>query len=265
MKPLLTSIYKKSFWSTYDNIGKLILVNLLWFCIFPLPTYLCFRYLPVEGLTRLLITIVVGLITHSYAASGVFGVTSRLADYKETDLGRFFDEAGAFFLRTLTLSLIYGIVFYLLFYGIRFYIKIKVAGGVLGFFLAGWQVCIFAFCLLVQTYLLPLLVSKNWGVLKTMKWAAILTTLKPGLTALLFLQALALFVLLSITGVGAVLLVLSIVAVFLNTATREAWREVEARWKPRKKPASWKEIFEERDLEEEEKRTLKDILRPWDV
>jgi uncharacterized membrane protein YesL len=265
MGRLLATIYKKFFWNTYDNIGKLILINLLWFCIGPLPTYLTFRYVPLEALPRIIVTVAVGLILHAYANSGVFGVTARLVDYQEADLSRFFEEAGKYFFKTLVLGLIYGTAFVLLFYGIRFYINVKVGGGILGFFLAGWQACILAFCLFVQVYLFPLLVSKPWGLLRVMKWSAMLVALKPGFTALVFLQALAIFVILTITGVGAVLLTMSVVSVFLSTTTREAWKEMEARWKPKKKPTSWKEIFEERDLEEEENRTLKDILRPWDV
>jgi uncharacterized membrane protein YesL len=265
MGRLLAVIYKKFFWNTYDHIGRLILINLFWFCIFAIPTFLCFRYVPLQAYSRILVTIAVGLVTHCYAAAGIFGLTARLVDYQDVDLGRFFDDAGKYFARTLILGLIYGTVFILLYYGIRFYINLKVGRGFLGFFLAGWQACIFAFCLLVQTYLLPLLVTKNWGILRVMKWAAIIVALKPGFTILVFLQAFALFVILTITGVGAVLLTMSVVSVFLNTATREVWKQVEARWKPKLKPTSWKEILKEKDLEQEEKRALKDIFRPWDM
>jgi hypothetical protein len=265
MKPLLATIYRKSFWNTYDHIARLLLVNLLWLVIFPLPTFLCFRYVPLTGLFRIAATLLVGVMTHSYAAAGVFGITARLVDYQKVDLKRFFGEAETFFLRTLALTLIYGTALFLLFNGIRFYARLKIGGGTLGFFLAGWQVCIFALCLLVQVYLLPLLVTRNWGVLRVIKWSAVLTVLKPGFTVLVFLQALGMFVILAITGVGAALLVLSVTSVFLNTTLRETWKDMEATWKARKKPTSWKEIFEERDTKEEERRALKDILRPWDM
>ena len=265
MKPLLASIYKKSFWNTYDHIAKLLLVNLLWFVICPLPTFLCFRYVPLTGLGRIAATLLVGITTHSYAAAGVFGLTARLVGYEKVDLSRFFGEAEIFFLRNLTLNLIYGTAFFLLFTGIRFYAGIKIGGGTLGFFLAGWQVCIFALCLLVQVYLLPLLVTKNWGILKTMKWAAIIAVLKPGFTVLVFLQAFGIFAILTVTGVGFVLLALSLTSIFLNTTLRETWKEMEARWKTKKKPTSWKEVFEKRGLEEEEHRVLKDIFKPWDM
>jgi hypothetical protein len=265
MKPLLATIYKKSFWNTYDHIGKLLLVNLLWFVIFPLPTFLCFRYVPLTGLGRIAATLLVGIMTHSYAAAGVFGLTARLVDYQKVGLRRFFGEAETFFFRTLALTLIYGTAFFLLFNGVRFYAGIKIGGGILGFFLAGWQVCIIALGLLVQVYLLPLLVTKNWGVLRVIKWSAILTVLKPGFTVFAFLQAIGIFIILTVTGVGAVLLVLSLTSIFLNTTLRETWKEIEARWKARKKPTSWKEVFEERDIEDEERRALKDIFRPWDM
>ena len=67
-----------------------------------------------------------------------------------------------------------------------------------------------------------------------------------------------------VTGVGTVLLLLSVVSMFLNTALRETLRDMDTTMKPRRKPTSWKEIFEEQDKEEEEKRTVKDLFRPWE-
>ena len=118
----------------------------------------------------------------------------------------------------------------------------------------------------MQVYLLPLLVGKNWDLKPVLKWSTLLIILKPGFTILLFLQALAIFILITITGVGAVLLLMSIISIFLNTALRETLREMDTTMKPKKKPTSWKEIFAEREKEEEEeKRTLKDLFRPWDT
>jgi len=266
MGPLLTRIYKKTFWNTYDHIGQLILLNLLWFLIFPLPTFLIFRYLPFTGYTQLTFTFLAGLLTHSYATPGVFALTARLADYQQTHLRSFFSEAKTYYLRTLMLSLLFGGIFFLLTYSIGFYISVKIGFGLLGFFLAGIQIWIGAFALIMQVYLLPLLVGKNWDLKPVLKWSTLLIILKPGFTILLFLQALAIFILITITGVGAVLLLMSIISIFLNTALRETLREMDTTMKPKKKPTSWKEIFAEREKEEEEeKRTLKDLFRPWDT
>jgi uncharacterized membrane protein YesL len=117
----------------------------------------------------------------------------------------------------------------------------------------------------MQVYLFPLLVTRNWGIKRTIRWSAVLVVLKPGLTILMFLQALAVFLLVGITGIGVVVLLMSLTSIFLNTTLRETLREIEETTEPKKKPTSWKEIFEERDRKkEEETRTFKDLLRPWD-
>ena len=247
MGKLLATIYKKTFWNTYDHIGQLILINLLWFLISPLPTFLCFRYLPFDGYTQITFVFLIGLLTHSYATGGLFALTARLADYQDVSLKDFFPAARAFYFRTLMLSLIFGGIFFLLTYSVGFYISVKIGFGLLGFFLAGIQVWIGAFCLLMQVYVKPLLYSRNWGLGAVLKWSATLIILRPGFTILLFLQALALFVLIGITGVGVVLLLLSVVSMFLNTALRETLRDMDTTMKPRRKPTSWKEIFAEQD------------------
>jgi len=264
MGKLLATIYKKTFWNTYDHIGQLILINLLWFLIFPLPTFLCFRYLPFEGYTQLTFVFLIGLLTHSYATAGVFALTARLADYQDVSLRDFFPAARAFYFRTLMLDLLFGGIFLLLTYSVGFYISVKIGFGLLGFFLAGIQVWIAAFCLMMQVYVRPLLYSRNWGLGAVLKWSATLILLKPSFTILLFLQALALFVIIGVTGVGTVLLLVSVVSMFLNTALRETLRDMDKTMKPKRKPTSWKEIFEEQDKEEEEKRTVKDLFRPWE-
>jgi uncharacterized membrane protein YesL len=265
MGPLLATIYKKFFWNTYDNIARLLLVNLFWFLIFPVPTFLCFRYLPVPFLPRLGITIALGLLTNAFAQAGVFGVAARIADYRQISLRHFIAFAKTFCLRTLALSLIFGAIFFLIFESIRFYIALKPGGGILGFFLAGIQIWILTFCLLMQVYMMPLLAAKAWNLKRVLKWSAMLVVLKPGFTILIFLQALAIFVLVAITGVGAVLLALSLVSVFLSTSLREMLKEMEAQTEPKKKATSWKEIFAERDRRDEEPRTFKDLFRPWDT
>lgn len=264
LAPLLTRIYKKTFWNIYDHIGLLLILNLLWFLIFPLPTYLCFRYLPLTTAARIATTLAVGFLTQAFAMSGIFGVAAALVAYREAHLRDFFTNARSFFSRTLALGLLFGTIFFLLFVSIRFYVGIKVAHGILGFFLAGIQVWILAFSLLMQTYLLPLLFIKNWDIKRVIKWSAMLVVLRPGLTILMFLQALAIFTIITITGVGLALLTIAVISVFLNTTLRETLKDMEATWTPKQKPTSWKEIFAERDRGAEERRTLKDLFRPWE-
>jgi uncharacterized membrane protein YesL len=264
MGPLLARIYKKAFWNVYDHIGRVILVNLVWFLVFPLPTFLIFRYVPLAGYARIGAALAAGLLLNAFAMSGVFAYAARIADYQPASLGDFLAGGRRFYLRMLALSLIFAAAFFLLATSIQFYIRLEVGGGILGFFLAGIQAWIGAFLLLMQTYLVPVLVKRDWGVGKTIKWAAMLTVLRPGFTILIFLQALAIFALVTLTGIGLAVLTLSLTAAFLSTTLRELLTELEGRWAPRKKPTSWKEIFAEQDRERQESRSLKDIFRPWD-
>ncbi|MFZ1946584.1 MAG: hypothetical protein WAW06_03500, partial [bacterium] len=299
----LARIYRRFFWRTYDNIGPLVVINAIWFGLCPLATFLVFRFLPLEGMAHLVVTALVGVVASSYAGAGIFALAARLARREEIRIGQFFGEARRFFVRTLAVTVIFGVVFLILWHSIRFYAGTSLPGldgggaggaapggtagsggaaaaggtaasggtaarpghlGVLGYFLAGIQLWILAFCLLMQVYLLPLIFTKDWGVKRAIKWSAMLVVLRPGLTILIFLQVLAIAVLLAITGIGAVALLYSVVALFLTTTLREILRDLDARWTPKTKPTSWKEIFDEAEEDREDNRTLRDILRPWD-
>ncbi|MFH1219079.1 MAG: hypothetical protein V1694_01325 [Candidatus Eisenbacteria bacterium] len=264
MGALLSRIYRRFFWSSYDNIGRLVVLNALWFAMFPVVTYVWFRLIPLAGFARLVSTLLVALLTHSFASSGVFAAAARIVRREPTTIRQFFGDGRRYYARTLVLSVVFGFVFYLLFLSIRFYGRIEVGHGVLGFFLAGIQIWILAFCVLMQVYLWPILFTKDWELRRVIKWSAILVVLQPGLTVLLFLQVFGLFVLLCITGVGIAVLASSLVSLFLATTLREVLREMDAKWTPKKKPTSWKEIFAEQEEAEEDNRTLGDILRPWD-
>jgi uncharacterized membrane protein YesL len=281
MGRLLARIYRRFFWRTYDNIGQLVVINAIWFGLCPLATFLVFRFLPLEGAAHAVVAALVALVTSSFAGAGVYALAARIVRREDVRVRQFFGEARRFFWRMLALSAIFGLVFLMLFLSIRFYAGTSLPGldggvaagrpghlGVAGYFLAGIQIWIMAFCLLMQLYLLPILFTKDWGLKRSIRWSAMLVVLKPGLSVLLFLQVLAIAVLLTITGVGAIALVYSLVALFLTTALREILRDLEAKSTSKSKPTSWKDIFdaeeEERQEDEDRGRTLKDILRPWD-
>jgi uncharacterized membrane protein YesL len=283
MGHLLSRIYRRFLWQAYDNIGGLIAVNAIWFGLFAVPTVLCFRFAPLAPPARLAATTLVGLLTYALGGSGVFAHVAKIARREEPAVRHFFRDGRRFYIRTLGLTAIFAAAYLLLFHSIRFYGALKAGGGVLGYFLAGVQIWILAFCLVMQVYLLPLLFIKNWGIKQTIKWSALLVVLRPGLALLVFLQVFGISLVLAITGIGIVLLVYSFGALFLSICLQEVLRQMEARRTPKQRPTSWKEIFAERDRrggrdqgggqqegdgeggeEEEDQRSLKDILRPWD-
>jgi uncharacterized membrane protein YesL len=264
MSPLIARVYKKAFWNIYDNIGKLILLNLVWAALFPIPAFLAFAFLPLTGQPRIAAALLVGLFTHSFATTGIFAATADIVDYKGTSLKKFFRAGAALYPRALVINLLLAAFYYFLYVSIRFYLALEGAAGIFGFFLVGLQVWIGAFVLVMRVYIMPLLVKKRWGVWKTIKWSAVLVVIRPGFSILIFLQAAAMAIILGITIIGAVVVVMGLASVFLNTALREVLKELEESEEPRKKPTSWKEIFEEERRREEEPRTFKDILKPWE-
>ena len=261
---LISTIYKKAFWNTYDHIGRLILLNLLWALCFLLPTYLAYWLLPLDGYLKIAATALVGIFTHSFATTGVFAATADIVDYRKFTLKQFFYAGRRLYLQALAITLLSVLVCYLNYVSITFYLALEGPAGVLGFFLVGVQVWIVLFVLCMRAYLFPLLVKKKLGVIKTIKWSAVLILLKPGFTLLIMLQVVAASVIIGITIIGAIVVLMSLVSVFLNTTLREILKELERSDEPRKKPTSWKEIFEAERAREEEPRTVKDILRPWD-
>jgi len=246
-------------------LGRLILLNLLWAAFFPVPTYLAFRLLPLGGHLRTGATLLVGILTHSFATTGVAAATADIVSYRKFALKKFFSDGLRLYAPALAVSALSALALYLCYVSITFYLALEGPAGVAGFFLAGVQVWIALFVLAMHVYLLPLLVRKRWGVLKTIKWAAVLVVLRPGLGLLVMLQAIAGAVAVGITIIGGLVILMSLVAVFLNTTLREVLRDLEAGGAPRKKPTSWKEIFEEERSRDEEPRSMKDIFRPWDV
>ena len=265
MSALISRIYKKAFWNTYDHIGRLILLNLLWAGSFLFPTFLTYQFVPLGGQWRIGAAILVGVLTHSFAATGVFAATADIVDYRKFTLKQFLRGGLSLYFPSLGIHLILAVFFYVLYMSIRFYLALEGPAGIVGFFFVGVQVWIGAFVIAMRVYILPLLVKKRWGVFKTLKWSAILVLIKPGFTLLMMLQAIAIAVIIGITIIGAILIVMSLISVFLNTTLREVLKEIEAREEPKKRPTSWKEIFEQERAREEEPRSIKDILRPWDT
>jgi uncharacterized membrane protein YesL len=265
MSPIISTIYKKAFWNTYDHIGRLILLNLLWAGCFPLPTYLAYWLLPLDGPARIGATLLVGMLTHSFATTGVFAATADIVDYRKFTLKQFLRGGVTLYFPALCITLLLGLLYYMLYVSIRFYFALEGPAGILGFFLVGLQVWIGLFVLTMQVYLLPLLVKKRWGVSRTIKWSAILVVLRPGFNLLLLFQVIAAAVIIGITVIGAIVILMSLASVFLNTTLREVLKDLEESREPAKRPTSWKEIFEEERRRDEEPRTMKDILRPWDT
>ncbi len=257
---LLSRVYKRFIWAVYDNIGRLILVNLFWFLLLPLASYLIFKFIPIKNSNlRLLITSAYVLFMNSYATGAVFVFTAKTVRRLPIDIKHFFHFSRAIYFRILTLALIYATIVALLVYGIRFYASSSKLG-IVGKGLAIWQISLLLLVLLTGQYSLPLIVLREMGIKKCLKFSGLLMMLRPAYSVLIFLQAVALVLILAVTGVGLVVLATVAVSTFLNSATEISIREIEKSVQTPTKPTSWKEIFAE---EPEEDRSLRDLFHPW--
>ncbi len=200
---------------------------------------------------------------YSFSAMALFSTVSSIVGKKPARLKQFFSEGKSLFTRGLVASALTAVLLFACLLSIRFYLNLKGYAAIAGFFAVGLQVWILLFVAAMRIYLVPILATYRWSLWKAIKWSAILVILKPGTSALVLVQAVAFMIIVSATILGAALVAYSLTAVFLTVNLQETMKELEEKWKPKRKPTSWKEIFAQRQLEEEE-RSLRDILKPWE-
>ena len=90
MQEKAPGLFKKWFWNTYDYLGTLIVVNILW------------------------VLLVLPLVTLPLAFAGLFRVTGRIAAYEETGVRDFFSNTRGDVSRSFSLCAIYVVTILLL-------------------------------------------------------------------------------------------------------------------------------------------------------
>ncbi|MGQ9603545.1 MAG: hypothetical protein ACUVUU_04985 [bacterium] len=260
---ILSRVYKRFIWSIYDNIGRVILINLFWFLLLPLPAYLIFKFIPVVSFNlRILLATLYTLAINPYATGGVFVFTAKTVRRMPSSLADFFRLPLKLYLRILAVTLIYTIVIALLIYGIRFYSSSS-GLGIIGKGLAIWQVTILLLVFMLGQYSLPLIVLRDIGVKRCFKFSGLLMMLRPSYSVLILIQTVALALILVVTGIGLAVLAMVTIATFLNSATEISIREIERSTQTPTKPTSWKEIFTQAN--EDEDRSLNELFHPWNL
>ena len=160
------SVFLSWFWRYYDHLGRLVFLNIIWFSVCPLPTWLCWHWfgsdlrgkipivLAAMGLWDCAVSIPVGYLVFLifYTGSGSLRETGR-------EILRFWPKAfGLFFAGT-------GITFLAIF-NIRFYIARQENLGALGWILGGLVLWILFLWLSSMLYQWPLLFFQNTSILK---------------------------------------------------------------------------------------------------
>lgn len=224
MRVSASRVLGKFFWDSYDNLGIIILGNLLWFG-------LC---LPI--------------VTAPASTAALFSLTNHIAAGKGASIRDFWNGFRKYFLRSLSLGLIYLLLLAMLKSNLFLYQNPSQTGRVVFAFLGAVNLWIFLLFSLLGMYSLPLMVEQDIGLRKSLKRSALLALDNPFFTIAISIQVLAIFFLSFLSAAGIILLVMSLVSMLLNRSLRELFAKYEG---------SKKE-------EKEGRRNLREIFRPWD-
>lgn len=280
-KPRLRNVFHKWFWDTWDNLGKVILGNIIWF-IFSLPTIIViFGFLfPKEGPTLLgalsLLLMIPTLFLSAPMTAALFHLTYFFVQEREASYRELFIGFKKYFKKSVIIGFILTLITILLLVDIQFYsnyIPIKFIGPLLSA-LGIWG---FLFVYLMQVYLFPVMVQVGGSVRQILKKSALLVLDNAGYTLVVGGVGALVVVGLAIIPRGIVfaltlwtVMTMSLISILFNNAFAEILKkykkkEVEKEKEPGK-PTSWKEIRKEEEVEERPRRRgWRDIFRPWDM
>ena len=223
---LLAPAFRRALWQTYDHLGILILLNLIWLALL----------LPV--------------VTAPAATAALFDSARRIARREDVGVRAYFRSFRGLFLPSLLLGLFSAASAFILWVGIDFYSHLGGPMRYPGFLLAALLVWLAVLIALAHVHLMPLLVHGERRFLPMLRKGALLALDNLAFSIGLFIQTAALLALCVLTGAGLLLIAGSLAALLLTSAHRELLRT----YRPH-----------DRDLEDEpETRTWRDLWRPWE-
>jgi uncharacterized membrane protein YesL len=227
----LRRILKKWFWNTYDYLGTLMLINILWvLCALP-------------------------VITLPVAMAGLFRVTAGIAGYRETGFRDFFSGMRHDVWPMLRLCGVYAAAWGLLGVNILFYINLMASWPWTGAVLSGLMGWIAVFTALTGIYSFPLLMQTDAPVRRVLRDSMLLVLDNLRTSVGLFLMGTGVLAVSAFTGAGLVFGGVSVTGVLWSTGLREVRKRYD--------DASSDET-EDRTPDAEEPRTWRDLFRPWE-
>ena len=266
-------VIKNWFWDSYDNLGRLILYNLLWF-VFSLPVFallilVYFILVPVvsqflglgnslssepTNINFVLLLVSTGLlpviINLSPATSAFVYMTGQMVDQKSLEFKDFFIAFKKFFLRSFLLALILGVVTVVLLVDFLFFFNNRLESTWISFLGAGISFWMIVFWLLMQVYILPYLVSRDESLLQTLKYSALLVLVNPLRTFFVLVFMMFIIVLSAVSAAGVVFLMIGLTSVMQHNLLVEVIRKHGGG-----------------DMEGEDRhayRGWRDIIKPWE-
>lgn len=193
-KPNLSRAWRRTFWHVYDNLGFVLLVNILWLLF-----SLTIIFLP-------------------SATISLFYMAYLIVHDRPVRIKYFFIYIVKYFLKSTSLILLLCIVCLLLVFNMIFYLK---HFRILGIILAGISFWLCFFSAMAFLYILPLLCRRK-GILKTLWHSYLLVLDNFKMSLILFITSLILLcleIVIPIIGIA-------IMAVFIQNA----FLEIEARY-----------------------------------
>ena len=265
---MIGTLWYKFFWGSYDNLGKLVLLNLIISILFAPLILIFFGFPPLIGYLLSLITVPIPI-------AGLFYFVSKVTEETDPILKDFFIGLKKFALKGVLLYLFHTLILIILFYNAKFYLggKLFSQSGFISMILAG--ICIWAgfYSIMLAIYTVPILVNQNISFKKLFIRANIMFLSKPFFAIAVLLNLLFLSLIVYFTKfVGFFIFFISFSAVMMNSAYQtvmEYYEELEAAEKAKKegveKPKSWKEIKEQEVAKKKKRhRSLREILKPWE-
>ncbi len=216
-------LFKKWFWNTYDYLGTLIVINILW-VLFVLP-----------------------LVTLPLAFAGLFRVTGRIAAYEETGIRDFFSHTRGELGRCFRLCALYAGAVLLLAANVVFYVRIMEDWPWAGAILTGVMMWLIVFICLTGVYTFPLM-QRSQAPLKQIIRSAVFLVMDNARYSFMLLLAGFLTMAFSLaSGVGLLFLGVGATGVLFSTGLREIQKRYD---------------LTDTDILEEA-RGWRDLLRPW--
>ena len=255
------TILKKTFWNTFDHLGTLILLNLVWFFM-SVPWF-------VGGFFALRVLAgalgVAGVITGfaawilavwlNPASLWILSVASEWAEYRTLSRSELWGLLRSRLFTGLWLSVVASLTALILGVNAAFYLSLSGKLHWIGLFLAGITIWVLV-ALVSLGYHLGLLLSRDRSadVREGLRQALYFSLTTPFASLLLGVATLVFAALLVMTQVGLPLAAMAFPAVFAATGERELFKRLLP--KDERDPAADRA---------EEARTFRDLIKPWDM
>jgi hypothetical protein len=253
------SVFHSWFWRYYDHLGRLILINAIWFLVVLIPTWFCCHWVETGSheKTQLFLLLIVFLFDVSFTFFCAYLVFSIF--YTGTNcLNDIWPGILKFWVKAVLLFFSWAVFAVLTSYNIGYYLESKRILEITGWIFGGLFLWILFFCLSSILYQWPLLFFQNPPLVKIL-YKSLLLVFDNYLVLLLVW----------VYGVGFVFLftLLPVLWIFFGFVFFFSFQCILLE----KHMLKYKIVYQQKDLslvlailEKEKKRSWRELLKPWE-